>query len=109
MTKCFKMVVLEVLLDADSLQNGMELGELASRSYAYLSRNPELFVDLLNVSQLPNPRQVPPGTWAAYWKGRPVEAWIRRGWFALNGDRFVSVIPQQPGLVGWRSDAPMEP
>ena len=45
MTKCFKMVTLEVLLEQHALLDGMRLDELATRAHAWLRRSPELFAD----------------------------------------------------------------
>ncbi len=98
MTKCFKMVVLEVLVAAKRLREGMDLGELARRSHAYLRRSPELLGDLDGVKALDDPRDPSPGAWLRYWKTNPVAAWTRadksgRAWFVLDGDRIVPRLP----------------
>ena len=62
MSKCFKMVVLEVLLEADALFEGMSLAELATHSHAFLARSPELFEDLLGLREFPDPRHPKPQT-----------------------------------------------
>jgi hypothetical protein len=92
MNLCFKMVTLEVLLEHDSLLDGMPVDELALRAHAYLRRSPGLFADVredLRVQLLDDalrPR------WIAYWKENPISAWTarrdRRVWFRLDEGRF---------------------
>lgn len=94
MTKCFKMVTLEVLIERGALVVGMELRELAERAHAVLRRSPELFADVTEEAL----RKEVLGTgelqrWLAYWRRNPIKAWTerseRRAWFRLDGDRFV--------------------
>lgn len=94
MTKCFKMVVLEVLLDADALLEGMDLAELAGRAHDILVRSPELFEDLDGVRDFEDPRNPDPATWLAYWRKNPIAAWCNGSWFKLDGPRFASRLPQ---------------
>jgi superfamily II DNA or RNA helicase/diadenosine tetraphosphate (Ap4A) HIT family hydrolase/HKD family nuclease len=94
MNKCFKMVVLEVLLDGDALFTGMDLAQLAARSHAYLLRSPELFEDLDGVKDFPNPREPDPKQWAAYWRKFPITAWCNSPWFTLDGVRFQPRLPR---------------
>lgn len=100
MTKCYKMVTLEALLEAGALADGLPLLDLARRSHAILVRSPELFHDLEGVSELPDPRAPDMRRFAAYWKTNPIAAWTAgsgRRWFALDGDRFVPRIPCPAG------------
>jgi hypothetical protein len=99
MTKCFKMVVLEVLLEADALLEGMELSELAERSHALLVRAPELFEDLEGVRDFPDPRHPEPSAWVAYWKKNPIAAWCNGPWFKLEAGRFVPRLPAVDGTT----------
>ena len=98
MTRCFKMVVLEVLVAAGGLRDGMAVDELARRSHAYLRRSPELLADLDGVKALDDPRDPSPDVWVKYWKTNPVAAWTRadkggRAWFALEDERLVPQFP----------------
>lgn len=102
MTKCFKMLVVEVLLDAEALRDGMPVGELAERCHAVLARSPELFRDLEGVKELGNPRTPDPTRWLTYWRDNPIKAWLGRGaeggrWFRLDGDRLMPALPVEPG------------
>nr|WP_211194023.1 DEAD/DEAH box helicase family protein [Pyxidicoccus fallax] len=94
MRKCFKMVLLEALLEADALVQGMSLSELAARSLAILQRSPELLQDLEDVEALDNARSPSASKFLAYWKSNPIEAWTQGGpWFDVDGDRFVPRLP----------------
>ena len=98
MSKCFKMVVLKVLIDADALSEGMDLGVLAARSHALLRRSPELVRDVEGVAALPDAANPDPAKWAAYWRRNPIKAWAGGPYFAVEGGRLVSRIPAVPGL-----------
>lgn len=88
LTKSYKMVVLEVLLDQDALAEGMDVPELARLSHAYLIRNPELLADLADVKAIPNPRQPEPGEWLSYWRKNPLHYW-GKSFFREDRGRFV--------------------
>ena len=93
MTRCFKMVVLEVLLDEDALGDGITVDDLAARSHELLCRSPELFEDLEGVATLPDPRRPDPAAWLKYWRTNPIAAWCNGPWFTLDGSRFVPRLP----------------
>lgn len=95
MSKCFKMVVVEVLLERDALESGMPLDELARRSHAYLLRFPELLRDLEGVKRFDDPRRPDPARWRAYWGENPIAAWSGLRWFSVAGDRLVPTCPQR--------------
>ena len=109
MTKCFKMVTLEVLIEAGGLLTGMPLHELAARSYEILARSPELLLDLHGVKQLPDPHRPDPVEWAAYWRKNPVAAWCggfakpgaeagNGRWFRVEDERLVPRFAVAPEL-----------
>jgi len=119
MTKSFKMVVLEALLEREALGAGMSLDEIAERSHAYLLRFPELMRDLDGVRELPDPRAPEPDRWLSYWRKNPIQAWAGRDvgekpWFRIDEEqRLVPRLPECPGdeavlaamtreLVDWR-------
>jgi superfamily II DNA or RNA helicase/diadenosine tetraphosphate (Ap4A) HIT family hydrolase len=94
MTKCFKMVTVQALLDAEAFEHGLPLTELAERAYAILRRSPELFEDVTADLRKPSLSPAETKAFLAYWRRNPVEAWTgeakdRRAWFRLEGDRFV--------------------
>ncbi|MCB9742235.1 MAG: DEAD/DEAH box helicase family protein [Alphaproteobacteria bacterium] len=106
MSKCFKMVVVQALLDADALAEGLPLDTLAQRSHARMLRSPELFEDIRgNERHLGDPRDPDPERWQAYWDRWPVKAWVEghgtggaRGFFDIEGE---ALVPQLP----WPEDA----
>ncbi|WP_164008768.1 DEAD/DEAH box helicase family protein [Pyxidicoccus trucidator] len=94
LSKCFKMVLLEALLEADALEKGMALPELARRSLAILQRSPELLQDLEEVEALDDPRNPSAAKFLAYWKANPLKAWTQGGrWFRVDDDRLISRLP----------------
>jgi len=82
MSKCFKAVVLEVLLDQDVLHRGMELEELAARCYPVISRSPELRADIAGVTELG--ADPTPEAWRRYWRKNPIRAWTGGRFFGLE-------------------------
>lgn len=93
MTKSFKMVVLDVLLDCDALFEGLSLEEVALRSHRHLVRDPSLFGDLEVARELPEPRNPDPVVWQRYWRRNPVDAWTRGRWFHVRDGKLRSRIP----------------
>lgn len=100
MTRSFKMVVLQVLLDAGRLREGMALSELAARAYSVISRSPELLQDIAGVKELSGGSEVAAAAWQAYWRKNPVRAWLAedrasaaRVWFVLEGEHFAPRFP----------------
>lgn len=97
MSKCFKMVVLEALLEAGALEQGLPLPELARRSLAILQRSPELLRDLEAVKALGDPRLPNPARFLTYWKTNPIEAWTHGGrWFRVEEERLIPRLPIIP-------------
>jgi diadenosine tetraphosphate (Ap4A) HIT family hydrolase/SOS-response transcriptional repressor LexA len=103
MDKCFKMVTLQALLEAETFMKGMPVPGLARRSHEILLRSPELFRDIEGVRELPDPRAPKPATWERYWRKNPIHFWTegasaRRGqaWFLVQGDAFQPAfsVPQ---------------
>ncbi|MFL5351441.1 DEAD/DEAH box helicase family protein [Archangium sp.] len=93
MSKSFKMVLLEALLDAGALGEGMPLPELAERSRAILRRSPELWKDVEGVKALNASSEPEPKRFLAYWKENPIQAWIGGRWFRVVGNDFVPRLP----------------
>lgn len=95
MTKSFKMVLLEALLELDGLSpHGVALDELAARSWDVLTRSPELLAEVPEESRSDG---TPKGEsrWRSYWRRNPVDAWTtakkkRRAELRLDGDRIFA-------------------
>ncbi|MDI3282135.1 DEAD/DEAH box helicase family protein [Polyangium sp. 15x6] len=100
MSKCYKMVTLEALLEADALRDGLPVFDLAQRSHAIMARSPELLRDLSGVADFPDVHAPDVHRFATYWRINPIAAWTSgpgKRFFAQEGDRFVSRIPCPPG------------
>jgi superfamily II DNA or RNA helicase/diadenosine tetraphosphate (Ap4A) HIT family hydrolase/SOS-response transcriptional repressor LexA len=102
MTKCFKMVTLEILLEHDALLDGMRLDDLATRAHAWLRRSPELFADVIDELRVQTLDDALRAKWLAYWKQNPIAAWTHRdgrAWFRLDGDVFRLDLDVPPALA----------
>lgn len=95
LSKSFKMVTLQALIEADALASGLEVGALARRSHGILLRSPELFVDIADVRDFDDPRAPDAAVWRSYWSRNPLHFWSTanrttpRPWFTLDGGAFV--------------------
>jgi superfamily II DNA or RNA helicase/diadenosine tetraphosphate (Ap4A) HIT family hydrolase/SOS-response transcriptional repressor LexA len=99
MSKSFKMVLLQVLLNAGALGEGLLTSELTSRSLDLLRQDPRLRKDIEWVSALGGGREPDPQRFPAYWKENPIDAWTDdQEWFREEdgGKRFVSLLPITP-------------
>ena len=96
MNKSFKLVMLEVLLQAEALLTGMPLVELAARCHAAYVRSPALFRDLTDTQRLANPRSPDPGRWMSYWRDRALRDWTGGGgqsWFLIEQGVLLPRLP----------------
>ncbi|MEF8727895.1 MAG: DUF3427 domain-containing protein [Accumulibacter sp.] len=93
MTKSFKMVTLQALLELDGLRDPPPLPQLTERSWQILNRRHQFLADLPEALRtLPDGRSA---EWQRYWRGNPINAWIggnlaerAAAQFKLEGDRF---------------------
>ena len=91
MTKSFKMVLLEGLLEIDGLKFPPTLSALAERCWDVLHRRPGLLAELTDaMRELPDGRS---DRWQRYWFDNPVKAWTganrpgtARTFFQIDGD-----------------------
>ncbi|MCA9599553.1 MAG: DUF3427 domain-containing protein, partial [Myxococcales bacterium] len=89
MTKAYKAVALQTLLDADALFEGMDVTDNAQRSHEAIARQPLLLAELREDTE-----RHPFSTAAARkWREMPLRVWARgestsEPWFRLEGDRF---------------------
>ncbi len=116
MSKSFKMVTLQALLDEHRLVAGMALTELAQASHAVILRSPELQGDIQGVTDLPAPLQPDPIVWERYWRKNPVRAWTAGRFFRIVEGDLRLTRPPLPNhaeafqrltleLVDWRLHA----
>ena len=94
MTKSFKMVLLEALLEIDGWRMPATLQAIAERSWQVMQRRRPLLADLP-----PELRLLTSGThreWLSYWRTRPINAWAGgnraagdRSYFVIQEDRLI--------------------
>ena len=92
MTKSFKMVLLEALLENDGLIKAPALDVLAAQSLAIFQRRRLLIQDIRE--DLQNIDQVKPVSWQQYWDSNPVNAWIG-GNRAKGTESFFHVVDRR--------------
>lgn len=104
MTKSFKIILLEAFLELDGFIKGINLRDLAERSFEILQRRRQLLGDLpesfLHINVLDKKTHV---KWVAYWRKNPVAAWIgenrkdNQAIFIIDGDiiKFKSDVSQE--------------
>jgi superfamily II DNA or RNA helicase/diadenosine tetraphosphate (Ap4A) HIT family hydrolase len=103
MTKCFKMITLEALLEDEAFLRGLSLRDLARKSHAILRRSPELWSDVLESERHDEIDARSEKSWLSYWRKNPIDAWIarkrdRRAWFRIDAERFVLDLAVDPAL-----------
>lgn len=99
MSKCFKAVLLQALLELDGFNTPPTLSALAIRSHRVLSRHPDL-----KATELPEKMrsvEAKDSAWLTYWKGNPIKAFTHANasgeqWFTVQNDRFVPTFSVEP-------------
>jgi len=93
MTKSFKVILLESLLELDGFRNPPRIEDLAAKALEVFRRRRRFIADIR--ADLQDLDEIPPGKWLAYWKGNPINALIggNRGaeaqrWFEIRDGRF---------------------
>ncbi len=104
MTKCFKMITLQALIEAGRLGEGMPVVELALDAHALLRRSPELIADVPDDLRQPPNDDLARARWVAYWNKNPIAAWTRmrndgRAWFRVERDVFRLDLAVDGGLI----------
>ncbi|AEY00886.1 DEAD-box ATP dependent DNA helicase [Oceanimonas sp. GK1] len=93
LTKCFKLILLQALLELDGLRQPPLLTELAEQSRLVLERHPDLFmVDLAEPQQA---MAADSAQWLSYWSKNPIKHSTGGNndsqadyWFEIQEDRF---------------------
>ena len=93
MTKCFKAVLLESMLDLDGFQKPPTVEGLSAQALEVFRRRRRFIKDIRGEFQQID--KIDAGRWLGYWKGNPINAWTggNRGgeakrWFAVADGRF---------------------
>jgi superfamily II DNA or RNA helicase/diadenosine tetraphosphate (Ap4A) HIT family hydrolase/HKD family nuclease len=93
-TKSYKLVTLQALLQLGALRTGADIAELAWTAHQIVTGDPRLIADARS-TEMPDPASVDAETWREYWLNWPLAAWVGRlrgssnGWFRIDGRRFV--------------------
>lgn len=95
MTKCFKAILLEALLELDGFFHPPTLSSLAQKSHQVLARRPDLMAKDLP-KNMQNCKE-DDNAWLKYWKTNPIKAFtennnatgINTQWFKIENDHFV--------------------
>ncbi len=97
MTKCFKAVLLESMLDLDGFDRPPTVEDLAAQALEVFRRRRSFIGDIR--SELQQIDEVDARKWVSYWKGNPINAWTggnRSGdakrWFEVAEGRFRPVF-----------------
>lgn len=100
MTKCFKMVLLQALLELDGFSHAPTADSLTRRSLEVFQRRRQLVPDVReDLRDVDNPDT---SAWTRYWRDNPINAWIGGNtrdagcWFHLEGDGFVPTFTVGP-------------
>ena len=93
-TKSYKLVTLQALLQMDALRTGADVAEIAWTAHRIVTGDPRLLADTAS-TEMPDPASVNADTWRDYWLNWPLSAWACRlrgastGWFRIDGRRFI--------------------
>lgn len=100
MTRSFKMVALEALLELDALTSGAEIAAVCERSRAIMLRAPELEADL-SAKALGDPRTASAEAWEVYWTKWPLSHWTtgKAPQFRLTETRFEPRFSVPPSVA----------
>ncbi len=102
MTKSFKMVSLQAMVEEEALFSGLSFDLLAERSLKIIRRSPELMDDVQGVDILGSAQSIPAQTWLNYWKKNPIAAWSNSAFVKTNDDHFQLQWPANIDLYSTR-------
>lgn len=104
MTKSFKAVLLESLLETNGLLQPPTLSELAKHALEVFRRRRSLISDIQPA--VSDVDEIDEFQWLSYWRGNPINAWTggnKKGggslWFEVVGDRFRSTLDIQQSHI----------
>ncbi|HHS3345535.1 TPA: DEAD/DEAH box helicase family protein [Vibrio cholerae] len=111
MSKSFKAILLEALLELDGLRQPPTLSALAERSHHVLSRRPQLMAQELTESA--KQFQASDQGWLKYWLANPINAFTKPNnksapWFTINDQKFVATFAIKDQHIELLHDAMQE-
>jgi superfamily II DNA or RNA helicase/diadenosine tetraphosphate (Ap4A) HIT family hydrolase/HKD family nuclease len=111
-TKSYKLVTLQALLQMGALRTGGDVAEIAWTAHQIVTGDPRIRADTTS-AEMPDPASVSAESWRQYWLDWPLSAWVGRlrgataGWFRIDGRRFVPAF-RVDAEVGETFDAMVE-
>lgn len=111
-TKSYKLVTLQALLQMGALRTGSSVAEIAFAAHLIVTSDPRLVGDTRS-AEMPDPSSVSADAWREYWLRWPLSAWSGQlrgtssGWFRIDGHRFVPAF-RVAGDIGDTFDAMVE-
>ena len=111
-TKSYKLITLQALLQLGALRTGAEIAEIAWAAHRVVTDDPRLLADTTS-ADMPDPASVEADAWRDYWLNWPLSAWVGRlrgapaGWFRIDGRRFLPTF-QVAADIGETFDAIVE-
>jgi SOS-response transcriptional repressor LexA len=106
LNKSYKMVVLRVLLDTNSLFDGVSLAEFSRSCRRYMQNHPVLSNDLAGDRHAVDHEAASDAEWSQWWIKWPISRWLDkqsgRTWFSRLNDEFQLNLncstPDRPAL-----------
>ncbi len=102
-TKSYKLVTLQALVQLGALRAGADVAEIAWTAHQIVTGDPRLVADTRS-TEMPDPSSVDAETWREYWLNWPLAAWAGRlrgatnGWFRIDGRRFAPAFQVSAGV-----------
>ena len=104
MTKSFKMVLLDALIENDGFQHPLTVGAISEASKNILRRRPKLKADLKETHQ--DLDSLDNADWERYWRKNPIAAWTgefrsneSESLFTLEDNRLIPKLTLPEGLI----------
>ncbi|GAB2680695.1 DEAD/DEAH box helicase family protein [Aliiglaciecola aliphaticivorans] len=99
LTKSFKLILLEALLELGAFSEVVSLHDLALRSFEILKRHRPFLSDLPSeFSMVSDIESLETNKWISYWRRNPVNAWVGgnknsgKSFFKLENDKFIALF-----------------
>ncbi len=104
-TKSYKLVTLQAMLQDGTLRTGSSITQLAWTSHRIVARDPRLVADTRSDTGMPDPVKADEASWRTFWRKWPIAAWAGElkgqpgRWFRIDGERFVPTFTVEERLA----------
>jgi len=111
MSKCFKMILLEVFIALDGFRVPITLERLAEKSWYLLADYPYLQATELPAKE--SQMQAKDKSWLTYWKRNPIQALTKetrtkKAWFKIENNEFLPCFTVQDSHIDTLTDMMQE-